>query len=130
MRAAMSVELNHTIVRCRDRERSAGFLADILGRPAPSAFGPFLVVELDNGVSLAFYAVEGEVAAQHYAFLIGEADFDAVFARLPARGLQHWSAPGHTQPGRIHPHPVAPGAYLYSPARHLLAQLPHPQPPA
>src|SRR3546814_10915179 len=29
VRAAMSIELNHTIVRCRDRERSAGFLADI-----------------------------------------------------------------------------------------------------
>src|SRR3546814_9133385 len=91
VRAAMSIELNHTIVRCRDHERSTGFLADILGRPAPSAFGPFLVVELDNGVSLDFYAVEGEVAAQHYAFLIGEEDFDAVFARLQARGLQHWA---------------------------------------
>src|SRR3546814_18865161 len=99
----MSIELNHTIVRCRDRERSAGFLAEILGRPAPSAFGPFLVVELDNGVSLDFYAVEGEVAAQPYAFLIGEADFDAIFARLQARRLQHWADQGQTKPGRLNP---------------------------
>src|SRR3546814_17589539 len=112
MRAAMSVELNHTIVRCRDRERSAGFLADILGRPAPSAFGPFLVVELDNGVSLDFYAVEGEVAAQHYAFLIGDADFDAIFARLQARGLQHWADPGQPNTGRTHPPAAATGVSL------------------
>src|SRR3546814_5652168 len=71
VRAAMSIELNHTIVRCRDRQRSAGFLADILGRPAPSALGPFLVVALDNGVSLDFYAVEGEGADQQNAVLNG-----------------------------------------------------------
>lgn len=31
----MGTELNHTIVWCSDNERSAEFLADILGRPAP-----------------------------------------------------------------------------------------------
>jgi hypothetical protein len=39
----MSVQLNHTIVSCRDGQRSATFLAEILGRPAPNRFGPFLV---------------------------------------------------------------------------------------
>ncbi|MPZ09142.1 MAG: VOC family protein, partial [Kiloniellaceae bacterium] len=48
----MSVELNHTIVWCHDQQKSASFLAEVLGRPAPSSFGPFLVVEFDNGVSL------------------------------------------------------------------------------
>lgn len=116
----MPVRLNHTIVWCRDRERSAGFLADILGRPAPSAFGPFLVVELDNGVSLDFHAVEGEVAAQHYAFLIGEEEFDAIFARLQARGLQHWADPGQTKPGRINRHDGGRGVYFEDPDGHLL----------
>ena len=31
----MTVELNHTIVWCRDKVRSAAFLAEMLGRPAP-----------------------------------------------------------------------------------------------
>ena len=35
----VSVELNHTIVACRDQHRSAAFLAEILGLPAPAGSG-------------------------------------------------------------------------------------------
>src|SRR5215211_1301551 len=52
--AQMPVQLNHTIVAARDRWESARFLADLLGRPAPTAYGPFAVVELDNDVSLDY----------------------------------------------------------------------------
>jgi catechol 2,3-dioxygenase-like lactoylglutathione lyase family enzyme len=75
----MSVQLNHTIVWCRDKQRSATFLTEILGRPMPTRFGPFLVVEVDNGASLDFHETDGEIAPQHYAFLIGEDDFDEIF---------------------------------------------------
>ncbi|MFL6647706.1 MAG: VOC family protein, partial [Sulfurifustaceae bacterium] len=51
----MSIELNHTIVHARDKTQSARFLAEILGRPAPTPFGPFVGVEMDNGVTLDFY---------------------------------------------------------------------------
>ncbi|HUZ52325.1 MAG TPA: hypothetical protein VMU94_07325 [Streptosporangiaceae bacterium] len=44
----MSVELNHTIVACRDQHRSAAFLTEILGLPAPARFGHFLVVTTDG----------------------------------------------------------------------------------
>jgi hypothetical protein len=50
---AMSVELNHTIVAARDR-RHSDFLAEVLGLVAPMPFGPFMVVEVANGVSLDF----------------------------------------------------------------------------
>jgi len=46
----VSVQLNHTIVWCRDKQRSATFLTEILGLSPPVRFGPFLVVELGNGV--------------------------------------------------------------------------------
>ena len=36
----MSVELNHTIVSCRSKQKSATFLAAVLGLPAPTRFGP------------------------------------------------------------------------------------------
>ena len=81
----MSAQLNHTIVWCRDKQVSAGFLAEMLGRPAPGAFGPFAVVGLDNGVSMDFHDTVEAIRPQHYAFLIGEADFDAVFGRIKAR---------------------------------------------
>ena len=45
----MGVQLNHTIVKASDKEVSAHFLADILGLPPPTPYGPFLVVEVDNG---------------------------------------------------------------------------------
>ena len=83
----MSIRFNHTIVWCRDQQRSATFLADILGLAAPIRFGPFMVVTLDDGASLDFDQVEGDVAFQHYAFLIDEDDFDAIFARVRERGL-------------------------------------------
>src|SRR4029450_12912210 len=83
----MSIRFNHTIVHSRNKMKSATFLADILGLPAPSPFGPFLVVELEDGATLDFEDVnEGEIAPQHYAFLIAEKDFDAIFARTASAG--------------------------------------------
>src|SRR3546814_11925900 len=76
----MAVSLNHTIVWCRDQQKSAGFLTEILDRPAAVRFGPLLVVELDNGASLDFYQRDGKISLQHYAFLIGAEEFDSVFA--------------------------------------------------
>jgi len=120
------IELNHTIVWCRDRQRSAGFLAEILGRPTPGRFGPFLVVELDNGVSLDFYQTGGEVAAQHYAFLIGEDDFDRVFARIRERGIGYWADPGQEQPGRINRNDGGRGVYFEDSDGHLLEVITRP----
>ena len=90
----MSIRFNHTIVHSRDKKASATFLADILGLPTPSTFGHFLVVELENCVSLDFIdAGDTDVIPQHYAFLIEEAGFDAIFGRIRARGLQYWADP-------------------------------------
>jgi hypothetical protein len=89
----MTTQLNHTIVYSSDRTKSARFLAEILGRPAPVRFGPFEVVELDNGVSLDFAAADGPIQPQHYAFLISEVDFDAVFGRIREQGLEYWADP-------------------------------------
>jgi hypothetical protein len=66
----MTVALNHTIVWCRDQQVSATFLTEMLGRPPATRFGPFLIVELDNGTSLDFHEVDGEVPSQHYAFIV------------------------------------------------------------
>ena len=122
----MSVSLNHTIVWCRDRKRSAGFLAEILGRPKPTRFGPFLVVELDNGVSLDFYETGEEIAVQHYAFLIGEDDFDRVFARIEERGIGYWADPGQERAGEINRNDGGRGVYFEDPDGHLLEVITRP----
>ncbi|MGF1629139.1 MAG: VOC family protein [Kiloniellaceae bacterium] len=122
----MSVEFNHTIVWCHDQRQSAAFLAEILGRAAPSSFGPFLVVEFDNGASLDFYETEGKIAMQHYAFLIGEDDFDAIFERVTAKGMSYWADPGRQKPGEIYRHNGGRGFYFMDPDGHLLEVLTKP----
>ena len=47
----MPVQLNHTIVRVRDKHEAAGFFADILGLPPATTYGPFQVLKMSNGVS-------------------------------------------------------------------------------
>ena len=64
----MGVQLNHPIVWCADKVRSVTFLADILALPAPTRFGPFQVIELENAVSLDFYETMDRIASQHYPF--------------------------------------------------------------
>lgn len=83
----MSVELNHTIVHCRDNRESAAFLADLLGLTVGEEWGPFIPVVLANSVTLDFATIPAaSITPQHYAFLISEAEFDTAFARIQARG--------------------------------------------
>lgn len=95
----MAIEFNHTIVGARDKRAAAGHLADILGRPEPSTFGPFAVVELDNNVSLDFIEHGGRIEPAHYAFLITEDDFDSVRGRLDERGITYFADPRHARTG-------------------------------
>ncbi|MGH6619730.1 MAG: VOC family protein [Alphaproteobacteria bacterium] len=122
----MTVQLNHTIVWCSDQEKSAGFLAEILGRPAPTRFGPFHVVQVDNGVSLDFYQQAGKIAMQHYAFLIGEDDFDRIFGRVKERDMNYWADPGRERAGEIYHHNGGRGFYFLDPDGHLLEVLTKP----
>jgi catechol 2,3-dioxygenase-like lactoylglutathione lyase family enzyme len=119
----MPAQLNHTIVAAHDREASAAFLAEILGLPAPVPYGPFLVVEADNGVSLDFAQAGGEIAPQHYAFLISEPEFDEIFGRIRARDLPYWADPGQTRPGEVNHRDGGRGVYFLDPSGHFLEVL-------
>jgi catechol 2,3-dioxygenase-like lactoylglutathione lyase family enzyme len=114
----VSVQLNHTIVSCRDQQRSAAFLSELLGLPPATRFGHFLVVEADNAVSLDFAESSGEIVAQHYAFLVGEDEFDAAFGRIRDRGLMYWADPGKSRPGAINHNDSGRGLYFDDPDGH------------
>lgn len=119
-------ELNHTIVWCSDKVRSAGFLTEMLGLPAPEPFMHFLVARLTNGISMDFYAKDGEIARQHYAFLVSDAEFDQVMARIAERGLDHWADPAREQLGEINHHWGGRGVYFMDPDGHLLEAITKP----
>ncbi|HEU4513052.1 MAG TPA: VOC family protein [Nocardioidaceae bacterium] len=116
----MTVQLNHTIVNVPSKQVSATFVADILGRPTPMPFGPFLVVELDNGVSLDFADDHGPASPQHYAFLVSEKEFDEIFARIRTRGLTYWADPGRRRPGEFNTNDGGRGVYWEEPGGHFL----------
>ena len=123
----MSVRFNHTLVWTRDKKEASTFLTSILGLPEASPFGPFLMVELENGVSLDFIDVgNSAVAPQHYAFLIDEADFDSIFGRICARGLNYWADPFRQRLGEINTNDGGRGVYFEDPDGHLLEVLTRP----
>ena len=122
----MTVQLNHTIVAARSSETSATFLAEILGLPVPARYGPFLMVETGNGVSLDFMDTDDDIVPQHYAFLISEAEFDEIFGRILERNLPYWADPHQSQPGEINHRDGGRGVYFPDPAGHFLEVLTRP----
>lgn len=122
----MSVQLNHTIVWCSDKQKSASFLVDILGLSRPIEFGQMLVVQLDNAVSLDFFESSDAISMQHYAFLIGEDQFERVFACIRDKGLQYWADPGKQRAGETYSHNGGRGMYFDDPDGHLLEVMTRP----
>jgi catechol 2,3-dioxygenase-like lactoylglutathione lyase family enzyme len=114
-----AVHLNHTAVFAKDRRLSAEFLAAILGLRVGAPFGPFLPVDLGNGVTLDYYEKSDEpIQSQHYAFLVPDARFDSMIARLEAVGVTYFADPSHTEPGRINRLFGGRGAYFADPSSH------------
>ena len=116
----MSVQLNHTIVRVRDKHEAAEFFADILGLPPATPYGPFLVLNTANSVSLDFADDHGAPVPIHYAFLVTEDEFDEIFARIRSRGLDYWADPSHRRPGQINTDDGGRGLYWDDPNGHIL----------
>lgn len=116
----MTVKLNHTIVHARDRKKSAEFYSQIFGLPAPVRFGPFLDVETANDVTLAFLQTDEKIQEQHYAFLVSEKEFDEIFGRVKAKGLDYWADPSHEEKGRINTRDGGRGVYFNDPSGHYL----------
>ena len=117
----MAIELNHTIVPSHDKKASATFLAEILGLGPPTPFGPFLCVETANGVSLDYDDRARPSEPGHYAFLVSEDEFDAIFARVTERRLTYWADPMHTREGVINDH--GRGFYFEDPSGHNMEVL-------
>ncbi len=118
----MPVALDHIIVPAHDKHASATFLADILGIPASPRWGPFVSLPLSNGVTLDFMDSE-RFEAQHCAFLMSDAEFDASFARIRDLGLRYWADPFRQQPGEINHRLGGRGVYFLDPSGHAMELL-------
>jgi catechol 2,3-dioxygenase-like lactoylglutathione lyase family enzyme len=115
----MAVTLNHTIVHARNPAATARFLTEILGLPPAKRLGHFTVVQVGE-TSLDFLPANERISSRHFAFLVGEDEFDAIFERLRARGLSYWADPFHREPGRINHWDDGRGLYFDDPDGHNL----------
>lgn len=117
----MSVELNHTIVHTRDNRESAEFFANLLGLEITAEWGPFIAVSLSNGVTLDFATLPADsITPQHYAFLVSEKEFDAAYAQISRRGIEHYADPYRKHPGTINHNDGGRGVYFMDPAGHAM----------
>ncbi len=117
----MPVQLNHTIVNVRDKHESATFVSEILGLPPPEPFlSYFLVIRTSNDVTLDFIDSNEKIYPQHYAFLVGEKEFDEIFGRIKGRSLAYWADPAKKYPGQINHHDGGRGVYFEEPSGHFL----------
>jgi len=122
----MAVQLNHTIVSAHDKQASADFLAGILGLSTPAPFGPFVMVQTDNEVTLDFVDSAGEIVPQHYAFLVSDGEFEEIFGRIREREISYWADPYHHEPGEINTRDGGRGLYFDDPDGHNLEILTRP----
>ena len=118
----MAITFNHTIVAAKDRQESATFFTELFGLPSAQEFGPFLAVTLNHGVNLDYAQVaeDEEIRPQHYAFLVSEDEFDAIYGRIREWQLQHWADPRGAHPNEINHNDGGRGVYFQDPAGHYL----------
>jgi catechol 2,3-dioxygenase-like lactoylglutathione lyase family enzyme len=126
----MTIRLDHTIVPAKDRRASAAFFAEIFGLRVEPGPGHFAQVRVNESLTLDF-ADEPEPwggpgfdprtgRSHHYAFHVGEAEFDAILGRVTARGLAYGSEPDSHADGRINTRRGGRGFYFEDPYGHLL----------
>jgi catechol 2,3-dioxygenase-like lactoylglutathione lyase family enzyme len=123
----MSVELNHTIVPARDKRASAEFLARILGLEAGPDWAQFAPVRV-GGVTLDF-AERADFRPQHFAFLLGEAEFEAALARLREAGVAFYADFDRSGRGEINHLYGGRGVYFDDPSGHLMELITRPYGP-
>ena len=116
----MPAQLNHTIALSTDPEASAAFLSEMLG-VGTRVYPPFHEVQLANGASIDFLDSGGHpINAIHYAFLVTEQEFDEVFGRIQARGLDYYADPHKQRPSEINTNDGGRGVYWSDPDGHWL----------
>ena len=121
------IELNHTIVSAHDAETSARWLAELFGLDGPVHWGHFWQIETANRVGLDFASAgDAEIAPIHYAFLIGDDEFDAIYGRIVERRMEHWADPQRRHPGEIYHLFGGRGVYFLSNDGHFLEVMTRP----
>ena len=123
----MTITLNHTIVPARDKEAAARFFAEIFGLRPESSGGHFAPVRVNQTLTLDFADATGPLAAQHYAFHVSDAEFDAILQRVKGAGLAFGSGPRSLQDGKLNDWNGGRGFYYKDHDGHVIELMTMPQ---
>lgn len=118
----MTITLNHTIVPAHDKVESAQFYSRIFGFEYIGEFSHFIVVKVNDTLSLDFDNKE-KYESHHYAFKVTDQEFDEIFKRLEEENIQYGSGPFSPEDMSINHHYGGRGVYFRDPGGHLLEML-------
>ena len=118
----MAITLNHTIVPAHDKEASAKFFAQMFGLKYEGAMGHFPPVRINETLTLDFDNWD-RFEMHHYAFHVGDAEFDAIFDRIKEAGIAYGSGPFSQEDMRINTWRGGRGVYFKDPNGHVLELL-------
>lgn len=89
----MAIELDHLIIPARDKIAAAQLLAELLDvRWSPTGTGPFAPVFVNDGLTIDFDTWPEPIPLTHYCFRISQQEFDAIRARIAAKGIPYRSS--------------------------------------
>jgi len=118
----MPIELDHTIVPARDKEASARFFARIFGLDYQGPSSHFAEVRVNDALTFDFETA-ANFEPHHYAFKIGEAEFDSIFGRIQAEKIPYGSGPFSLEDMKINRRRGGRGFYFCDPSGHVLEVL-------
>jgi catechol 2,3-dioxygenase-like lactoylglutathione lyase family enzyme len=118
----MAIVLDHTIVPAHDKEVSARFLARILGLHYEGTASHFAPLRVNETLTLDFDN-DKMFEHHHYAFKVGESEFDDIFGRVKAEGIPYGSGPRSLDDMKINHRRGGRGFYFRDPNGHVLEVL-------
>jgi catechol 2,3-dioxygenase-like lactoylglutathione lyase family enzyme len=118
----MAIHLDHTIVPARDKVASARFFARIFGLAYNGPHSHFAPVQVNEQLTLDFDERD-RFEPHHYAFKVGDAEFDAIFARVKEAGIPYGSGPRSRTDMQINHRRGGRGFYFDDPNGHVLEVL-------
>ncbi len=122
----MTARFNHTIIASLNAAEMAVFYRDLLEADDVPSWGPFVNIQIADGVLLQFAAPPIDFPPQHYAYLLDDAHFDRAYAQIIEQGRDHWADPQRSRPGEINHEHEGRGVYLLDPSGHYLELITRP----
>ena len=106
----MGITLDHTIVPSYDKDAAARFFSRMFDLPYNGAeyFAP---VRVNHDLTLDFESAS-DVPTLHYAFVVSEDEFDAIFGRIQAESVSYGSGPRSPEDGTINTRRGGRGLYF------------------